>query len=200
MPKKILASSGLIAALLGTQCALPAEEDGGALTEVVVTAQRREESSQRAPIAIQALGADQFTGTTEAPDLSKRIPAIQIGPSQAPQPLVYLRGVGSLTGNSLNEPAVIFSLDGVPLARPYQGARRGAAYAVQPAYWLSDASFEYKAASGVWSLTAFINNISDRTVLATTFADPFNGIVGPPLYFGQLQAPRTYGARVHVNF
>lgn len=122
MLKKILTSSGAIAALLGTQSAFPAEEEGATLTEVVVTAQRREESTQRAPIAIQALGADQFVGTTEAPDLSKLIPALQIGPSQGPQPLTYVRGVGSLTGNSLNEPAVIFSLDGVPLARPYQGA------------------------------------------------------------------------------
>ena len=122
MHKSILISSGVIVALAGAQSAFSEEDTEGALQEVVVTAQHREETTQRAPIAITALGADQLDGTSEATDLSKRIPAIQIGPSQGAQPFVYLRGVGSLTGNSLAEPAVIFTLDGVPLARPYQGS------------------------------------------------------------------------------
>ena len=122
MYKNILISSGAIVALVGTQSAFSEERAGPSLEEVVVTAQRREESTQRAPIAITAMTAEEFAGTTDATDLSKRIPAIQIAPSQAQEPFVYLRGVGSLSGNSMTEPAVIFSLDGVPLARTYQAA------------------------------------------------------------------------------
>lgn len=129
MKKGYIVPTGIIAALLGAQGAwaqdgasnAPEESESG-LTEIVVTAQRREESTQRASIAIAALSPERLAGTTEVAQLSKLVPAVQFSPSQSADPFVYIRGVGSLTGNSLTEPAVTFSLDGVPLARTYHTA------------------------------------------------------------------------------
>jgi iron complex outermembrane receptor protein len=87
MGKRTRLASGLIAALLVTGSALAEDDPEGALEDVVVTAQRREENTQRAPVAITALAPEQLAGATEASDLSKLVPAAQIGPSQGPQPL-----------------------------------------------------------------------------------------------------------------
>ena len=129
MKKGYLALTGIIAALLGAQRAWAQEgasnapeESEASLEEVVVTAQRRAESTQRAAIAIAALSPERFAGTTEVTQLSKMVPAVQFGPSQSAEAFFYIRGVGSLTGNSLTEPAVTLSYDGVPMGRTYHVA------------------------------------------------------------------------------
>jgi len=91
-----------------------------ALEEVTVTAQRREESLQRAALAVTAVSAEQLEsqGVTRVQDLRAFVPAVQLPTAAGPFSLFYLRGVGNFNGNSLSDAAVALNLDGVYIARP----------------------------------------------------------------------------------
>src|SRR5690242_594796 len=76
--------------------------DGGAtLQEIVVTAQRRQESLQTAALPVSALSAEQLasTGASKVQDLTQLIPALQVSQAAGPYPLYFLRGVGNFNGN-----------------------------------------------------------------------------------------------------
>jgi iron complex outermembrane receptor protein len=66
------------------------------LEEVVVTAQRREENLQKAALAVSAVAGDALTraSVTQATDLTRLVPAIQVAPA-ASFTQIYLRGVGT---------------------------------------------------------------------------------------------------------
>src|SRR5688572_20790696 len=64
-----------------------------ALDEIVVTAERREESAQRSSVAIEVFSPEQLQGVTQTQQLTRLTPGIQIGPG-GPNPQVYIRGVG----------------------------------------------------------------------------------------------------------
>ncbi|PZN34785.1 MAG: TonB-dependent receptor [Proteobacteria bacterium] len=89
------------------------------LEEVVVTAQRREESAQRAAIAITAVTGDALTqsSVTQATDLTRLMPSIQVAPASS-LTQIYLRGVGTFAANAFAEQGVAFNVDGVYLSRP----------------------------------------------------------------------------------
>jgi iron complex outermembrane receptor protein len=90
-----------------------------ALEEVVVTAQRREENLQKAAVAVSAVAGDALTraSITQATDLTRLIPSVQIAPA-ASFTQIYLRGVGTFGANAFAEQGVAFNLDGVYLSRP----------------------------------------------------------------------------------
>lgn len=119
----ILKLTGVTLALCLTMPALaqdappPAEDQG--LTDIIVTAQRREESLQKAGIAMSAVSGDTLTqqSITQAEDLTRIVPALQIAPA-ASFTQIYLRGVGSFGANAFAEQGVAFNLDGVYLSRP----------------------------------------------------------------------------------
>jgi iron complex outermembrane receptor protein len=98
--------------------AAPTENAG--LEDIIVTAQRRQESSQKAAIAITALGAEQLAraNVTNATQLTSIAPALQINSVYGATSTFYLRGVGNFVTNALSDTAVIVNLDGVPLGRP----------------------------------------------------------------------------------
>lgn len=100
--------------------AQPAAETAGGLAEIVVTAQKREESLQRAAIAVTAVSADALTraSVTNANQLTNMAPALQVNSTFGPTSNFYLRGVGNFVTNVSSDPAVIVNLDGVPLGRP----------------------------------------------------------------------------------
>jgi iron complex outermembrane receptor protein len=89
------------------------------LEEVVVTAQRREENLQKAALAVSAVAGDALTraSVTQATDLTRLVPAIQVAPA-ASFTQIYLRGVGTFGANAFAEQGVAFNLDGVYLSRP----------------------------------------------------------------------------------
>ena len=137
MKLKLLTTTGLASVLLAAHPAIaqetpatqaaPANEaagqpadEGGLGPDIVVTAQRREESLQRAAIAVTAVGGDTLVsaGVTKPEGLTALVPAIQVAPAAGPYSLFYLRGVGSFTGNSLSESAISFNVDGVYIGRP----------------------------------------------------------------------------------
>ena len=82
------------------------------LEEIVVTAQRREESAQDTPIAVAAFNADQLTkaGVLASEDLPSVVPGLSLRANGA-RANIYLRGVGNLTANSPS--AVLTFIDGI---------------------------------------------------------------------------------------
>jgi iron complex outermembrane receptor protein len=119
-----LLSTAAAVAILGVSAhpgwaAQAADSDGAVgLPEVIVTAQRREESLQRAAIAITAVPSDVLSrsGVSDVTGLSQVAPALQIGTIGGTNTQFYLRGVGNFTANSLSDAAISVNLDGVPLA------------------------------------------------------------------------------------
>ncbi len=97
---------------------LPAEEWRG-VDDIVVTAQRREQSFQETPISIQVLDPEAMARgqLSQAVDLNRLVPGIQIGAGgNAAQ--IYIRGVGDFAASALSNPAVAVNIDGVYIARP----------------------------------------------------------------------------------
>lgn len=103
----------------------PAATGGGAsavtetaeLEEVVVTAQRRAESSQKAAIAISTISGDALGNAERPGDLTAMVPALQATDETGPYSGFYLRGVGNFAANALSDPAVTFNVDGVTVNR-----------------------------------------------------------------------------------
>jgi iron complex outermembrane recepter protein len=115
-------------AALGQTQAAAAPEAVFGLEEIVVTAQRVEENLQRAALAISAVSGEDLerAGVTDVTQLTQLTPALQIGNLFGPYPAFYLRGVGNFSTNSLSDPAVAFSVDGVYFAR--QSSAQGVFY------------------------------------------------------------------------
>ena len=97
-----------------------AETAAFGLEEVVVTAQKREESLQDVPIAISALSATALeqAGVQDMFDVAAQVPSLSVQQNTNPMNAQFrLRGVGNL-GNIPNfEPAVAYFIDGAFRAR-----------------------------------------------------------------------------------
>ena len=119
----LLVSSAIVStfplgALAQTQAAVKAVEPIQGLEEVVVTAQRREESSQRAAVAIDVVSAAEITeaGITQAGRLNDLVPALSVQPTSTGN-LIFIRGVGNFTVTPNSDPASAFNYDGVYVGR-----------------------------------------------------------------------------------
>ncbi|MBX9747080.1 MAG: TonB-dependent receptor, partial [Hyphomonadaceae bacterium] len=85
-----------------------------------ITAQREEETLQRAALPVTVLSADLLrdAGATRPAELSQLAPALQVAGLSGSYAVYYIRGVGNFSGNSLADPAVTFNYDGVSIGRP----------------------------------------------------------------------------------
>lgn len=103
--------------------AAPATSDDR-IADIVVTASRRAESSQRTALAIDVLSSESLAkaNVTRAEDLTRVAPSAQIATGGA-FPQAYVRGVGNYATQSFAESAVAFNLDGVYISRTW--ATRG---------------------------------------------------------------------------
>ena len=97
----------------------PASAPEVGISDIVVTAQRKVESAQKAAIAIDAVSGDALVqrGVTSAADITKQVPAISVTNGGGSNTSIFLRGVGNVTNSSYNDPAVTPSYDGVVLGR-----------------------------------------------------------------------------------
>lgn len=88
------------------------------LDTVVVTAQKREESVQKAALAITALSGQMLIerAISQPTDLNKMVPGLGIAQG-GPSTQVYVRGVGNYATNAFADPAVAFNMDGVYISR-----------------------------------------------------------------------------------
>jgi iron complex outermembrane recepter protein len=119
-PKTLLINA--IAGALAAPCLLAANSAvGAALEEVVVTAQKREESLQNTPISLVALdtAALEKQGISNLGELPRSVPNLQItpAPSNAASLRIYIRGVGNFDDQLTQDPSVAVYTDGVYMAR-----------------------------------------------------------------------------------
>ena len=91
-----------------------------ALAEVVVTAERREQSLQRAAVAVTAVSGQQLAqrDIVNVDQLTQVVPALQAQQGTGPYTSVILRGVTTTVVNVFGDPSVAVNMDGVYLARP----------------------------------------------------------------------------------
>ncbi|CCA90383.1 TonB-dependent receptor [Novosphingobium sp. PP1Y] len=91
----------------------------GGLEEIIVTAQRREETLQKVAVAVSAVTGDQLvkSGITETSNLGKLVPALVVQPTGGTTSF-FLRGVGTNSQNSFSENAIAFNFNGVYVGRP----------------------------------------------------------------------------------
>ena len=95
----------------------PAEPVQG-LEEIVVTAQRTEQSSQRAAVAIDVVSAKELVaaGVTQVARLNDLAPALTVQPTSTGN-LIFIRGVGNFTLTPNSDPATAFNYDEVYVGR-----------------------------------------------------------------------------------
>ncbi|GFM28815.1 TonB-dependent receptor [Novosphingobium sp. PY1] len=115
----------LLAGVAGIAFASPAvaQEAGSrdGLNEIVVTAQKREESLQDVPVSIVALGLQDLEnkGISDLTDLRTQVPALQVTPhpNSAITARIFMRGVGNNDDQITMDPSVAVYIDGVYVAR-----------------------------------------------------------------------------------
>ncbi|WP_313803889.1 TonB-dependent receptor [Sphingobium sp.] len=126
MRSVLLASTAVVGVFAGALAVMPARAQtadqagqGSGLAEIVVTAQRKEESVQKAAIAIDAVSGDALAsqGITSAAQITKAVPALSLATPGGNVTSIFLRGVGNTTTSSWNDPAVTPNYDGVVLGR-----------------------------------------------------------------------------------
>jgi iron complex outermembrane recepter protein len=112
-----------IALALQAQAQTTAPLSNSAVSEVVVTAQKRASTVQDTPISISAVGGAelQARGMTDFTTLAQSVPGVSLKSEGPGQTEVELRGMTSSGGNSST---VGFYLDDVPLTAP-AGAQNG---------------------------------------------------------------------------
>ncbi len=112
--QKALSHSGLALAISAAIGLSAASANAAQLEEVVVTAQKRSESSQDVGIAITALGEDQIINSdvNNIQDLMSLAPSLQIGESFG-WAQVMIRGVGTDNPFAGSDPSVAMHFDGV---------------------------------------------------------------------------------------
>ncbi len=111
----------LLAGAVAAAIATPGIAQNLALEEVIVTAQKREESLQDTPISVAAFAAQELEnmGVYEAGQVSEYTPNLQISrqPSSLDNYGFSIRGVGTGETSLLNENTVGLYVDGVYIAR-----------------------------------------------------------------------------------
>lgn len=109
----------LVIMMVGAGSGLPgyAQDDSGLqLEEIIVTAQRREESLQEVPLAVTAISAESLAsqGVTQTANISQAVPSVQFTTAGG-SGLFYVRGVGNMNGGIGEEGANAFYVDNVYL-------------------------------------------------------------------------------------
>ncbi|MCB2079486.1 MAG: TonB-dependent receptor [Novosphingobium sp.] len=94
----------------------PAASSGG-LSEIVVTAQRREENLQEVPIAINAIGADSLEklGVSDTTSLVQAVPSLNFTRT-GPSGIFIIRGVSTPNGSAGEEGSTAVYVDDVYMA------------------------------------------------------------------------------------
>ena len=95
-----------------------ATEGAGDPDEIIVTAQKREQSLQDVGAAVSALGADRLVsaGVNNISDLQTIVPSVNFG-NDFNQAKIFIRGVGANTSTTGSSTGVAFHVDGAYVAR-----------------------------------------------------------------------------------
>lgn len=181
----------------GIAQAQEAAEDTG-LTEIVVTAERRAESSQKVPLAIQSISGETLakTGYTSVTDLQYTMPGVQYDPTQGAA--FQIRGVGSTSFDFSNAKSVSVVVDDVVMDGQRANGLTGLVdiERVDVLMGPQGTLFGKNATSGVIAVTTGKPRIGDASVKASaSFGEHderiLNGTVNIPL--GPIAALRVSG-------
>jgi len=115
----VAAVSGIVCSIAHAQQLPPTQDDGTALPEVVVTAQRTAALASRTPVAVSVVSGEQLRdlGAISPADIGPRLPNVHI--DQAFSGLrVTIRGISNNDTTDKGDPSAAFMLDGVYIARP----------------------------------------------------------------------------------
>lgn len=95
-----------------------ADEPSGGIADIIVTAEKRETSLQRTPVAVTALGAEALAErqVTDIRDISYLVPNLRTG-ENAGYSQIYLRGIGITNFTPLAESTVAVNLNEVYISR-----------------------------------------------------------------------------------
>lgn len=124
----MLATHASAQALTGnesTPVSAPAASDAQAkdqnpLGDIVITAQRRNENLQKAPITVSALTGETLAarGVTSVAGIATELPGLQIADSGGGTTQVFMRGIGSTNVSEVGDSAIAIQVDGIYIARP----------------------------------------------------------------------------------
>lgn len=121
-----MAVCGLIGALLLSPTPVVAQTTGGAsdtIEEIVVTARKRDETLQEAPVVVSVFTdevLDQFN-INDVESLSDFTPGLFMAPTLIQGPSAALRGVSTPSGNMSSENSVSYVFDNVPVSTAVPG-------------------------------------------------------------------------------
>ncbi len=98
---------------------VPSTAERKQLQKITITAQKRPEDQQKAPIAISSVSGDEIAeqGIRTARDLNGMVPNVVVNTNAAATEFT-IRGITSTNNTEIGNPAVGFHLDGVYLGRP----------------------------------------------------------------------------------
>lgn len=140
----------------------PVQEDQSGLVDIVVTAQKRQESAQNVPIAITALNSDQLSaaGTADTMDLKASVPALNVTTATGGIGLPRIRGVGATgQGPGIENPVAVY----------VDGFYYGASFGVLQSLFDTDQVAVLKGPQG----TLFGRNATGGLIQITTMAPSF---------------------------
>lgn len=123
--RKTAFSASVATLLLATGMAVPAmaqttpTEGAVTLGDVVVTAQRREQSLQDVPIAVTAFNAETLerTAATGIQDVAGKAPGVTLTQFNIGEPQIFIRGVGTTSDSAASDPSIGVSIDEVSIGR-----------------------------------------------------------------------------------
>ena len=125
----VLADTGAYAQQAAPAQPVTTATDQAAIGDIIVTAQRREESLQRTPVAVTAIGAQQLRDDhiVSVADLARTTPSLSISASgsnapTAAVPIIYIRGIGQPDPAIYSDPGVPVYVDGIYVAKSAGGA------------------------------------------------------------------------------
>ena len=117
-----LASTSMLAAIILSAPSFAQNADGGGADagEIIVTANKREQSANKVGLAITALSADALKEqkVTTLSDLAGVVPGLSYTPSATQSPVYTLRGVGFYESTLAAYPTTSIYVDQVPLPFP----------------------------------------------------------------------------------
>lgn len=119
--RSLVACAIAAASTTGLSFSAHSQEGGFELEEIIVTANKREQSLQDIPASISAIGGSELKdrGFTDAKDLGKLIPNMITGTDSRGEATLNIRGVGY---NAVGSPGVALHTNGVYLPQPSQGS------------------------------------------------------------------------------
>ena len=97
-----------------------ASSDQTGLADIIISAQRRDESAQRAAVPIDVVSNRELAnaGVVTTTNINAAVPSLYVSKGGGVNTSYFIRGVGNFTNNGYSDPAVAFNVDGVYYARP----------------------------------------------------------------------------------